>query len=323
MSIEQQPDSTDTVRGSIPHSGVHHDEAPVRESDVPLSEEVLVTPDSPAQLDNRSFFQRHKRAIAGVAAANTLLGVATFMGVKKAFTDPIEEALNNPNPGNSAPANPGETAEPPELEPGGELSPAEQREAMYYAVESDYFIDEAWYDQVGSSSGDGPVGATDVTPYVNQEVLNDVVNDHLNNLTVATETGSNDAIIAAYGQIAPGEFGDVQDEVEQIRAQSEAIKDFSEQNPDYPVSSIVLQSIDSVSPSTTNKDEVTITYTVLKTTYGNYTPGQDIVEFKMLESWTETFQRQDVEGWSDAPADQYTATWVSTSFSLNSSEVQS
>ena len=115
MSIHDRESSpTDgPVQEQIPHSGVHHDEAPVHESDVPLSEEVLVTPDSPAQLDtrhqsdNRSFFQKHKKGIAA-AAIGPILGMGTFIGVKKAFTDPIEEALNNPNPGNSAPVDPGE-----------------------------------------------------------------------------------------------------------------------------------------------------------------------------------------------------------------------
>lgn len=109
MSHDQLPETT-----NVPHSGVGGREKPVTTFDNTSLQQahdqgLLVTPDSPKGLEKPGFFQRHKKKIAGIAVANTLLGTAAFVGAKTLFTDKIEEALETPSVG--APVVPGETTE--------------------------------------------------------------------------------------------------------------------------------------------------------------------------------------------------------------------
>ena len=193
---------------------------------------------------------------------------------------------------------------------------------MRYAYESDYFIDPAWYDveQPTPPPDGGPYGGPSVEPYVDKEVAADVVNDLLQNIVMARETGNNDAIIASYAQTTPGDFGEVQEEFDAIRANAEAAQKFSQEFPDYPVSSLTLDGDILVGSPVDNKDTAAMTFTVINTTYGNYRPGQDVIEFKSRETWNVTLVRQAVSGWSDKPAGQYTTMWLISDNAISSIE---
>lgn len=127
---DQYPSSNDDsgVREQIPHSGIHHDETPVRDFDkTPLTEAVeqglIETPDSPAALLEPTTEKPRSRWSVGqkigAAAATVVVGAGALIGAK-AFGGDSTPAPER-NPAASATPTPGatETAKPAEqLSPG-------------------------------------------------------------------------------------------------------------------------------------------------------------------------------------------------------------
>lgn len=318
MSInpEHYPEPNDQgTKSRIPHSGRHGYEQPVQEFDnTSLGEAhergLILTPDSPAPL--LTLDQEDKKTLGwrkpAAAGALVLVAVAGAFGIGKATSGGEANSQPETQPSaTGAPAVPGET----------EPLIAQQRADMYYAYEPDYFISDEFYLNNPAPTEGGPGGYSDPSEYIDQTVVHDLVSDLLHNMTVATETGSEDAIIATYAQESDGNFGNMQDEVDVLRQQIELKQGFIGQYPDYPIGSIVLQSIDSVSPNTANKDHASIELTVQNTQYGNYNAGEEPVAFITTESWSWDLERREVNGFS---ASSGTTMWVITNASVNSSE---
>lgn len=120
---EQYPSSNDnnSVREQIPHSGIHHDETPVRDFDkTPLTHAVeqglIETPDSPAILiaPEPPRERRDKRlGWKGPAAAVALLGaVGAGAFMAKGVGGDHSNAAPERSPSTSAPSNPGSSESP-------------------------------------------------------------------------------------------------------------------------------------------------------------------------------------------------------------------
>jgi hypothetical protein len=330
----------------IPHSGDlpvdEGGERPVVTSAAPLSESALA-PSSLAgqelsdeeltlvrqkqdeaaekQAARREQYVRRRsiRRKATVGMGALTVATAAVLGgafALKAKSDSGNNTEPQDNPGVSAPVVPGNPEVPSASPTETEESPQQERDAMHYVTSDASFVDQAFYDNAPTSSGDGPVGGPDASQYIDKDTVSHVVDGILNNITVATETGNEDAVIAAYHQTAPGEFGNSQDEVDVIEQQSELKQQFIEQNPDYPVSGLVREEVVSVAPDPTDKNKVSVTFTVLHTTYGNYVEGQDVVKFQSQETWSFDLVRESVAGLSDGSTP---TSWLVENSSVDSS----
>jgi hypothetical protein len=184
---------------------------------------------------------------------------------------------------------------PGDAEPG--ITPEQElREAMTYDTESQQIVDPEYYDILAAQGG---IDLQDEKRLIDTDYAATVIQGKLNNITMATETGNEDAILATFYQTAPGEFGPAQEDVDIIREQAGLKQDFQEQYASYPISSLTLGGLKEVVPYTDNHDKVDVTFMVTRVDYGNYTEGQEPVRFASLEEWSVPLHLNDVAGWSD------------------------
>jgi hypothetical protein len=126
---DQYPSTNDDggVREQIPHSGVHHDETPVRDFDkTPLTQAyeqgLIQTPDSPAVLIAPEPRQERRIGWRKPVAVVALLGAgaAAAFGVTKGFSGDHSNAAPDRSPAASATPTPGSESTKPEKTPAAQ-----------------------------------------------------------------------------------------------------------------------------------------------------------------------------------------------------------
>ena len=213
----------------------------------------------------------------------------------------------------AAPVTPSATSSvSPNVEPVTESTPEAtetktpqqlERESMTYGTKADYFIDPEWYAIVEANGG---IGGPEEDALINREYLAEVIQNLLDNQTVAIETGNPDAIIATYSQDTPGDYGNMSGSVGSLQSQAEYRKTLTENDPSLPVGSMELRSILGVSPYVEDKNMVDVSILFNRVDY-NVDPQGEVLRTISQEEYNWTIRHDsDVSGWSDGG---YRANW--------------
>ena len=287
-----------------PHSGVHHGERPVREFDTPLPDAVeqglIQTPDSPASLVSNPAEKKGRWKKPVAVGTLVLAAAAGTFGIGRA-TSGGNSASPEAEPTASAPATPGETVNTPTPE---QL----ERQDLHYNLSPDYFIDKGFYDQAKSADTSG-IGGYDISSYLDTAELENTIQDLLDNETYVRETGDKDGLLATFKQLPSGEFAG-SGTAESLEDQHAYAASLQEKYPNMPLTSKKLVSIDQVIPDLEDPNSVSVEFTYLDMTVGDYVADGTGGYFK--SSTTKDKVKWDldlatVEGWSDEGS---RVTWV-------------
>lgn len=287
-----------------PHSGVHHGERPVREFDTPLPDAVeqglIQTPDSPASLvsDPAEKKGRWKKPVA--VGTLVLAAAAGTFGIGRA-TSGGNSAPPEAKPTASAPATPGENVNTPTPE---QL----ERQDLHYNLSPDYFIDKGFYDQYGDVDTSGLYGY-DIASHVDNAEAQETIQDLLDNQVYVYETGDKDGLLATFKQLPSGEFAG-SGNAEVLEDQHSYAASLQEKYPNLPLVSKKLVSIDNILPDLKDPSKVSVEFTYLDTTVGDFVSDETGGHFQ--SSTTQNHVKWNlslatVEGWSDGGS---RVTWV-------------
>lgn len=300
-SNEHSPVSgNNSTEEQIPHSGVHGYEQPFREDGTSLKDAHesgrLETPNDPSTLDHPTVIvDKQKTPLSPLKKAGIFLGgIATVAGLGLGAKSMIggegaPRTVDKDEVG--APAVPG----------GGETEAVktpeqELRDSLTYGTEYEYFVDPKFYSEMTEYGGiDGNLEKS----YIDESYAQTVVQNLLNNKLVALETGNEDAILATYNQVSPGNFGEMSGSVGGLRDQAAFLKEQREKNPSFPVGSLELISLVDVTPDPTDKNIVEVQLSFDDVSYGVDGQG-NVAKYHTVDDYTWILERDDdVSGWSD------------------------
>lgn len=316
-SRDTNPNTASDVSEQIPHSGVHNDEKPaygfeksleqaLRDGDLHVEIDEngrrILVPNSlgehrdPTNSPTTEAYEplgpvtkeekpkNTKKWIAGIVGTTVLAGAGLF-GYNAATDKDASEAVP------TAPAEPNAEA------PTGPTIEQQQREGLRYFLDYRMFISQEYYDDMETYFGQ------EVPPeLVDREVAKEVVQGALDNIAIVAETGDTDALLAAY---ADTELN--QDDIKEARDWHEALVPLHEQDPSFPLVSLKLASLKSVTPHQFDPKFATVEVLVTKSDFSESIAGEAPVAKITEENWTMDLELRTIEGWSDGGE---RTTWV-------------